>query len=60
MARLEVFNVLGENVATLLSRELGAGNRQVHWNAVGQASGVYLLRLTAGEFVATKRIVLNK
>ena len=58
--RLEVFNVLGQTVAALVGKRLGAGEHTVTWDATGQASGVYLYHLTAGEFVETKKMVLLK
>ncbi len=58
--RLEVFNVLGQKVATLADGRCDAGEHTVIWNASRQASGVYLYRLTAGEFVETKKMLLLK
>lgn len=62
---LEVFNVLGQKVATLIDQRLNAGRHRAEWggtDAQGNtvSSGVYLYRLTAGEFVATKKMVLLK
>ena len=61
--RLEVFNVLGQRVATLVDEERPAGFHAVAWdatNAAGQAvaAGVYLYRLTAGGEQRTRRMVL--
>jgi len=58
--RLEVFNVLGQTVATLVDERLEAGAHSLVWDASGQASGVYLYRLSAGEFVETKKMLLLK
>jgi hypothetical protein len=43
---LEVFNITGEKVATLLSKRIPAGRFSVDWDAGHLASGVYLYRLT--------------
>ena len=61
--RLEVFNVLGQRVATLVDEEQPAGFHAVAWdatNAAGQAvaAGVYMHRLTAGGDQHTRRMVL--
>ena len=61
--RLEVFNVLGQRVATLVDGVQEAGFHSVHWNAIaaaGQAvsAGLYFYRLTAGAAEATGRMVL--
>jgi hypothetical protein len=47
-------------VATLVDRELGAGDHAVRWNAADAASGIYLCRLSAGEATATRRLMLVK
>ena len=57
---LKVFNILGEKVATLLSEEKQPGSYTVQWDATGMPSGVYFYRLTANEFVETKKLVLLK
>ena len=61
--RLEVFNLLGQRVATLVDGVQAAGSHTAVWtatNAAGQAvsAGVYLYRLTAGGASATGRMVL--
>jgi len=56
--RLEVFNVAGELVARLVDGEMSAGEHEVMWNAVGQASGVYFYRLTSGGKIVTRRMIL--
>ncbi len=58
--RLEVFNVLGQKVATLVEQRLEAGQHSITWDAIAQASGVYMYRLTAGDFVETKKMILMK
>lgn len=60
---VEVFNLLGEKVRTLVNGEQAAGFHSVVWDGttdagVRAASGVFLYRLTAGEFRATKKLVL--
>jgi hypothetical protein len=55
---LTVFNTLGQQVATLVAGEQEAGFHEVQFEASGLASGVYLYRLQAGDFVQTKRLLL--
>jgi hypothetical protein len=55
---LKVFNLLGEEIATLAAQEFEAGTFTVDWNAKGVASGVYRYRLVAGSFVDTKKMLL--
>ena len=55
---LTVFNTLGQQVATLVQREEEAGYHEAVFDASGLASGEYLYRLQAGEFVLTRKLVL--
>jgi photosystem II stability/assembly factor-like uncharacterized protein len=55
---LKVFDVLGREVATLVSKELQVGDCPVTWNATAFPSGVYFYQLRAGSFVGTKKLVL--
>ena len=58
---LTIFNVLGQEVATLVNNEVkAAGNHNVTWNASDVASGVYFYKLTAGDLSLTKKMVLLK
>jgi hypothetical protein len=56
---LKIFNILGEEVATLVSDKLTAGSYTYEWSRpAGMASGVYLYRLEASDFVETKKMVV--
>jgi hypothetical protein len=57
---LRVFDLLGREVATLVHEVREAGTHRVSWNASGLASGVYVYRLKAGDFVQTNRLTLMK
>ena len=57
---IKVFDVNGREVATLADTFLPAGQHAVSWNAAEFASGVYLYRMTAGDFTATKQLTLLK
>jgi plastocyanin len=56
--RLEAFDVLGRRAATILDEHRAAGSHRVVWNADGFASGVYFLKLSAGENSSTRTAVL--
>jgi hypothetical protein len=55
---LKVYNILGEEVATLVSKELSVRKYKYDWDASNLASGIYLYRIQAGNFVETKKMVL--
>jgi hypothetical protein len=55
-----VFNVLGQVVTSLVDTEMPAGYHVVNWDAGETASGIYFYRIQAGEYTATKRMVLMK
>ena len=55
---LKLYNVLGGEVATLVSGELSAGEHAIVWNAGGVASGAYFYRLSAGSLTALRRLTL--
>jgi len=57
---LDVFNVIGQKIVTLIESELQAGSHQVSWNASEQSSGVYYYRIKVGDNSETKRMVLLK
>jgi hypothetical protein len=57
---LRIFNILGEEVATLLSASLLSGFHQVVWNASELASGVYWYKLKAGDYFETRKMILLK
>ena len=56
--RLDVFDLRGRRVATLVDEHLGPGRYEAHFDAVGLASGTYLARLTAGDHVESRRLQL--
>ena len=58
--KLEVFNTLGERIATLLDNEMTAGCHSVKFNASQLASGIYLYRIDTRDFQTTKRMVVIK
>jgi C1A family cysteine protease len=57
---LKVYNLLGEEVATLVAEQRSAGIHKLNWDARGLASGVYLYRMEAGDFVQVKKLILMR
>ncbi len=55
---LKVYDVLGNEVATLVNEEKPAGNYEVEFNGEGLSSGIYFYRLYVGSFIETKKMVL--
>ena len=58
--KLEIFNIMGQRITTLVNRRLEAGHHTVSFDGGKVASGVYLYRLQAGEFVESKKMMLLK
>ena len=57
---LRVYDVLGNEVASLVNEEKPIGNYEVDFNGTGIPSGIYFYTLQAGSFVETKKMVLMK
>ena len=66
IVQLEVYNMLGQRIATLIDGEYhNAGTYQAMWDARDDAgreisSGIYIYRITAGDFIETKKMTLMK
>jgi hypothetical protein len=58
LVSLRVIDMLGKEVATLVSEEMAAGTFTISWNASSLASGVYFYRLQCGSFLETKKLVV--
>ena len=58
--KLVMYDVLGREVATLVNERKVPGRYQVTFDGSGLASGMYFYRLTAGSFVASRRMILLK
>ena len=57
---LEVYNIQGQLVATLVSQHQASGRHQVSFDASALSSGIYIYRLHAGDFVKSRKMMLVK
>ncbi|MBK9099126.1 MAG: T9SS type A sorting domain-containing protein [bacterium] len=57
---LKVYNVLGKEIATLVSEEMNAGTYEVNFDASNLSSGVYFYKIESGNFVKTNKMILMK
>ena len=57
---LKVYDVLGNEIATLVNEEKDRGVYTVNFDATSLASGIYLYRIQAGSFTETKKMILMK
>lgn len=60
MTVLKVYDVLGNEVATLVNEEKPAGVYEVEFNASELSSGIYFYKLQAGSFTQTRKMILLK
>jgi len=60
IVKIKVYDFLGAEIATLVNREMNSGSYEVDFNGKTLASGIYFVRMEAGKFVETKKIVLLK
>jgi len=60
--KLELFNMLGEKVATLINQEMTAGSHNYQLSIINYqlSSGIYLYKLQSGNFVQTRKLMLIK
>ena len=58
LVTLKVYDVLGNEVATLVNEERTAGSYEVDFNAAGLSSGIYFYKLQAGSYTQTRKMIL--
>ena len=57
---LTIYNILGRQVAELVNTDQQAGYHKVVWNGSDNASGLYFVKMVAGEYVNTQKLMLIK
>ncbi|MCP4706969.1 MAG: DUF11 domain-containing protein [candidate division Zixibacteria bacterium] len=58
--KLNIYNLLGQKIETLINREMQAGYYNLNWNGDDVASGLYFYRIEFGNFSETKKMILLK
>jgi photosystem II stability/assembly factor-like uncharacterized protein len=57
---IKVFDVLGNEIETLVNKEKPAGKYEVEFNGTGLTSGIYFYKLRTGSFIQTRKMILIK
>jgi len=57
---LKIYDVLGNEVATLVNEELPAGEYEIGFDGSELTNGIYFYQLKAGSFIQTKKMILIK
>jgi uncharacterized delta-60 repeat protein len=60
LVNLSIFDILGREVETIVNQELNPGTYETEWNAGNYPSGIYFYSMNAGEFTATRKMLLIK
>ena len=58
--RITIYDITGREVEALVTGHLSTGAHEAVWNAAGAASGVYFVRMEAGDFMQTRKMILLK
>ena len=58
--KLAVHDMLGRKIETLVDEEQSAGWKEVQWNAQNISSGVYFYKLSAGNYLQTRKMLVVK
>lgn len=58
--KLAIFDLLGKEVVSLVNETRSAGNYEINFNASSLSSGIYIYKITSGEFTASKQMILIK
>ena len=57
---LSIYNLQGREVATLINANMKAGYHSIIWDASVNASGIYFVKMMAGEYINTQKLMLIK
>jgi len=60
LSSLIIFDALGREIKTLVDQHLNPGTYEVNWDASNYPSGVYVYKLTSGDFTYSKKMILIK
>ena len=57
---IDIYDILGRRVETLVQGEQAAGSHQALWNASDAASGIYFYKIQSGDRINTRKMILIK
>jgi hypothetical protein len=57
---LKVYNIIGQEIATIVSTNLARGNYKYTWNASEYVSGIYYYKIESGEYQQVNKMILLK
>ena len=57
---ISIYDITGKRIETLVNKPMAPGHHSIQWNAIGQPSGVYFVKLSAGNFESSQKILLLK
>lgn len=57
---LKIYDLLGEEVTTLINEEKSAGTHEIEFDGSSLSSGIYIYRIQAGDFISSKKFILMK
>ncbi len=60
LVQLDIYDILGRRITTLFNENKTAGSYEQNFNASSLASGVYVYKLQAGDFISSKKMILLK
>ena len=60
MVSLNVYDITGKLVTTLINEQLNIGYHSIDWDGTNQSSGMYLVRMESGDYVETQKLLLVK
>jgi len=55
---IKIYDILGNEITTLINEEKSAGSYEVEFDAAGLSSGIYFYTLSTGNFLSTKKMIL--
>ena len=58
--KIEIYNIVGEKVCTLIDEKQHSGYYETTWDAVKYSSGIYFIHIRAGEFRDIKKMIIIK
>jgi 5-hydroxyisourate hydrolase-like protein (transthyretin family) len=60
LVMISIYDILGRQVVELVNTEQQAGYHQVIWDGNHHASGLYFVKMTAGDYISTQKLMLVK